>query len=266
MNELHAIQEYLENTFHGCDVIPLRKNTKQVKYSHKNGAWDSQKARAHINECYEGGAAILLNEKIIVIDVDDVIWIDKIETLCPEFKNTVQTKTNKGKHYYFKRGNRPTPDKGGIRDSARQLSASQLRDDSASQLRDDSASQPLADEEGNHIIPIDVKTITLGTGDKTHQNQEYTRSVIVIPPTPGKQWINQLGLTEIIDIPQSFIDFYYQTFKGKTPSTACSSIRAPSTVSGIDYPCRDRMSCRDRMYSAVSTNEKDIIPLLTNML
>jgi hypothetical protein len=235
--DIDNLQKYLQDKFQGCDIIPLRKNTKQVKYTHKNGTWNSQKATAHIKECHEGGAAILLNEKLIVVDVDDVEWIQKIESLCPEFKHTVQTQTIKGKHYYFNRGNHPTPQYGGIRDSARQL----------------------VDENG-HVIPIDIKTITLSTGDKFHKNQEFTRSVIVIPPTPGKNWIIPLGINDPSLIPQSFIDFYYETFKGRTVNALSSnSSCGPSTISVADYR-------NDKMSSSVSINEKDIIPLLVNIL
>ena len=79
---LYKQQKYLDEHYEGCYVMPCNK--KGSKYPHKNGKWSSEKSYAHLNECVDG-AVILLNEKLIVVDIDDPAWVTKIEEEFPEF-------------------------------------------------------------------------------------------------------------------------------------------------------------------------------------
>lgn len=202
---LCKLQKYLEKHYSGCDIIPLRVEDKRKspKYSHKNGVWTSEKARAHTLEC-EDRAGILLNEKLIVIDIDSHEYALMIECMIPVFKETVQVMTSKGKHYYFNRtdacGYPP-----GLKDSSFFIR------DGARSLYD-----PKYHE--SDPLPIDIKTLTTGLGDKNHPNQVYTRGLIEIPPSPGKIWVNALGDHSPLDMPEEFVEFYKAHYRPKPPA------------------------------------------------
>ena len=216
MTSLKKLQRYLDEHYTGCYVMP--SNKKGSKYPHRNGKWSSEKSYAHMNECVEG-AVILLNEKLIVVDIDDPAWVSKIESDFPEFLETVQTETKKGKHYYFKR----TEECGGgglgpplgqfmVRDGARQMY-----------------------DENSQVIPIDIKTITGGTGDKNHPNQEYTRGVISIHPSVGKKWVKELGKYDPIDFSTRFLEYYKEGVQNKKRGVAAPMTPSITECSDISY-------------------------------
>jgi len=185
--KLHLLQDYLDSSFPGCLLMPCSSN-KIPKYAHKDGQWTSASARAAIPECNDVGALLLLNKDLIVIDVDEEEWVDKVEILFPMLLDTVSCKTKKGKHYYVKWT--PECDDVGITDSIRKMKA--------------------IDDNGNMMtVPIDIKTITR-TG---------TKSVIAIPPSPNKVWTlgKELGLYEPIPMPELFLSYYKYSLSDHTP-------------------------------------------------
>jgi hypothetical protein len=76
--KLHALQDYLDVTFPGCLLMPC-SSEKIPKYAHKDGKWTSVSARAAIPECNEVGALLLLTKDLIVIDIDEDEWVEKVE-------------------------------------------------------------------------------------------------------------------------------------------------------------------------------------------
>lgn len=199
-SSVKEIHMYLKHNFPGCDIMPTRsgpdpkQNGKIPKYAHKNGAWDTDKAEKALPECDEG-AVILLDDSLIVVDVDEVEWVDKIERDFPEFQQTIQTQTKKGKHYYFTRTDRCT----NIYDGARLLFDS-----------------------NNKSIPIDLKT----------QTRKGTRGVISIPPSPNKKWIIALGVQDPAPLPDGFVEFINKS-RGINAQLCEVHARTPSIVSEV---------------------------------
>lgn len=168
MDLLKKLQLHLETEYKNIDVIPAGVGGKIPRYPHKDGVWTHEKAREHISECVDG-AILLLSDELVVIDVDDLDMCNDLEGKMPEFKETVCTRTKKGKHYYF----RTTPE-------------FKFTDKSRGLL-----------ERNRKRIPIDIKTVT----------SKGTRGCISIPPSPGKTWIKSLLENRPLVVPQAFINF-----------------------------------------------------------
>lgn len=176
--KLHALQDYMDDNFPGCLIMPCRSD-KTPKYCHKGGKWTSASARAAIQECNEVGALLLLTKDLIVIDVDEEEWVEKVEKEFPMLLDTVSCRTKKGKHYYVKWT--PECSEVDLFDSIRKMKT--------------------ADSEGNIVTaPIDIKTVAR-TG---------TKSAIAIPPSPNKVWTvgKELGFHEPIPMPEDFLAYY----------------------------------------------------------
>lgn len=245
MTSILKLQEHLEHLFSNVDIMPSNKG-KTPKYGHKDGGWTHEKARAHLSEC-ESGALILLSKELLVVDVDDHDMCLELEALMPELSRTVQTQTQKGKHYYF-----------------RQTPLSIHMADCARQLRD-----PLSGE----VLPIDIKT----------QTKTGTRGVISIPPSPNKKWIRSLRKHVPDFIPDVLIKFYNDRYRNiklpLNPSESCEPCE-PCEPCGPSTPNRsvhtidrtDNLSCNSQSlyssytHSSVQSLNRDEIPLLVDIL
>lgn len=221
---LRKQQEYLSNTFPRALIMPTAVNgLKNPRYKHKDGQWTVEKAYAHLDECFESGALILLSEDLIVVDIDDSTWVDKIESMFPMFIDTVTCNTKKGKHYYFRR----------VED------VKDFMFDGARGLKDD-----------NGVIPIDIKTIC----------KNGTSGVISIPPSQGKTWINPLGKHEILDLPDVFIEFYrthsQSLCKQKKPLVV-AALRAKPVEAGELCGDKEEVRALVKMLSPSRANERD---------
>lgn len=149
------------------------KDGKTPKYPHARIKYGVSDAYAHIPECAANGALVLLNDSIIVIDCDDTTTADALLSSIPEFNHTVTTKTTKGYHFWFR--STQASRQAGMVDGARQLLHS-----------------------NGERMPIDIKTMCK-TG---------TRGVISIPPSNGKEWIRSPLDSEILPLPDQFVQFY----------------------------------------------------------
>jgi phage/plasmid-associated DNA primase len=180
VESLKSLAKYLQVNFPGTTLIPSREGGKIPLYAHKNGQYTMDTFLAKgINEC-SNGCLLVLSRDLIVIDIDDHDTVDIIESSIPEFLSTVRCKTKKGMHYYFKRTPECT-----FHDGARQMYYANGTE-----------------------IPIDIKTqTTSGTG-----------GVISIPPSPNKEWVRELSVEHILDMPTSFIKFYEEHVKKKVTS------------------------------------------------
>jgi phage/plasmid-associated DNA primase len=196
---LPALKElgfYLEKEFPGCLIMPTTEGGKRPLLKHKNNAYTLETYKNKGFSLCTHGALILLTQEVIVVDIDDHQLCNDIERMFPVFKDTVICKTSKGKHYYFRR----TYNCSTIKDGARQLA-----------LGDGSE------------LPIDIKTIT-SCG---------TKGAISIPPSPNKQWINQLGKHPVIQLPDGFIDYFNQNKKtNRFEKQCCDVIRLPDEFGG----------------------------------
>jgi phage/plasmid-associated DNA primase len=162
--------------------MPAREGGKLPMFAHKDGAYTMNDFdKSGIHKCDQFGAGILLHSEIIVIDIDDHKLCKQYEIDFPDFSKTVQLETRKGKHYYFRRTTEC--DDAGMLDGARQFHVDGIE------------------------IPVDIKTIT-STG---------TKGYIAIPPSPNKKWLNPLGITNMLYMPDEFVEFYREYKKVKTP-------------------------------------------------
>lgn len=186
-SDLIDLQTYLLEYFPGATLIPSREGGKIPLYKHKNGQYTSEDFlnKGH-KECHYG-CLIILPSSIIVIDVDDEDYCHTLEESIPDMTKTVTCKTSKGRHYYFQSTTKSKDVN--MQDGARQLKAST-----------------------GEAFPIDIKTLTSsGTG-----------GVISIPPSPNKRWLRKLGNSQILPLPDAFVEFYIKHTSLRTISDVIS--------------------------------------------
>jgi hypothetical protein len=138
---------------------------------------------------------ITLHDDLIVIDIDCMVWCEHIETAFPSFGETAVCQTRKGRHYYFKRT--AYCKEQGIFDGARNLKEQRKR---CCELLpyEELVGDNTREKKDNDllVIPIDTKLVcSTGTG-----------GIIVIPPSPNKEWIRPIWEVEVLDIPKELID------------------------------------------------------------
>jgi phage/plasmid-associated DNA primase len=176
------LKEVLIGKYSGCILVHTRSAVdvenkslgKCPAVAHKTvdeaklwETWD--KVGVHV--C-EKGTALIVRKTIIVFDIDAEDWCEKLEGLFPIIKKTVIQKTRTGRHYFFKRSMDCDVHK--IYDKARCL----------------------FDEIGN-VLPIDIKTVcSTGTG-----------GIISIFPSPNKSWINSIIDHDLLELPDSLLQF-----------------------------------------------------------
>ena len=160
---LEALEAWIKSDAPQCVLIPTKNNfdphTKEPKcpaFIHKGvpheEMWDLWERKGR-DRC-DQGICLILRGDLIVMDVDDHSWCDRMEKSFPEITRTVIQRTKKGKHYFFKRT--PGCDSANLLDGARQILSGT----------------------GQEKVPIDIKTVT-GTG---------TGGVVVLCPSKDKHW------------------------------------------------------------------------------
>jgi hypothetical protein len=118
----------------------------------------------------------LLRDDWIVVDFDDMEQGELFESECLEFQQAPKQLTSKGCHFYFKRTS--------------------------------------ACDDNNmfcHIRPFE--NIELDILTKRQEGKEA--GLISVYPSPNKSWIRSIYDTPLINMPQSFIDFYNAKCKNK---------------------------------------------------
>lgn len=171
---------------HYYDIIPIpTKTTKEPFYAFKGkstndlwNSWNNEGMKAIITNKAQG-VSLLLRGDWIVIDFDDKEQADLFEQNCPEFQQAPKQQTKKGFHYYFKRTK--ACDDNNIYCSIR----------------------PFGDG-----FDIDVLT-------KRQEGKEA--GLISVYPSPNKVWVRSIFDTPLIDLPDTFVDFYVaKTSKSKS--------------------------------------------------
>ena len=198
--------------------MPTREGGKIPLHKHANGAYTVEMFdKTGINEC-KHGCEIILSSELIVVDIDEMDYCDKMERMFQPFNETVCCQTNKGRHYYFKKT--PLCDEIGLMDGARQLKDN---------------------------IPLDIKTRTSkGTG-----------GVISIPPSPNKKWIKAFGECRVLLMPDTFLTFFKEhkkmamgsVVKKKSPAKKISSSTHSSTSVNIETEVASLVNLLDQSRS-----------------
>ena len=172
--DLRELQKYLTETFRGSVLIPSRAGGKIPRYAHKEGQYSAQRFLSEGYSQCRDGCLIILSDDLIVIDVDDLEVMVRLEEEIGELKETVCCETAKGRHYYFRATARSR--EAHLKDGARQMRAAG----------------------SDWAYPIDIKTMSSsGTG-----------GLISIPPSPNKMWLRELGVASVLPLPDAFVDFY----------------------------------------------------------
>lgn len=119
---------------------------------------------------HEGaGVSLLLRDDLIVIDCDDKEEAEKIEQCIPEFTKTPKQITKKGCHYFFKRGK-------------------------------------ICDENDIYCSIRPFENLSIDIITKRQEGKEA--GMIAVYPSPNKEWQRSIFDTEILELPQLFVDFY----------------------------------------------------------
>lgn len=179
---LDAFQSYLNDIAPGSIIIPAAATSKVGDNNagkvpmlpHKKGAYTLQHFEMYKDKCIENGALIILSKKLIVVDIDDVDWVENIINEIPDFAKTVSTKTAKGMHFYFMATEKSN--NAGMKDGARAM----------------------RNQSSGLLVPIDIKTAcATGSG-----------GLISIPPSKNKQWHVAPMQNPILPMPDAFVELY----------------------------------------------------------
>ena len=112
---MEKLQTYLTANFPNALIMPSH-NGKHPMFKHVKEPYTLADFHAKGKFKCGRGALIILPEELIVVDVDEMEWAEKLMAAHPEFNQTVTCKTRTGYHFYFRR----TPHCV-LRDRARQL-------------------------------------------------------------------------------------------------------------------------------------------------
>ena len=170
LSSLKNLQEELDARFPGIILMPSREGGKIPKYAHKGGQYTSETFKTKGYKECSEGCLMILTEDIIVIDIDDKETCEDMENVIEALTTTVCCETAKGRHYYFR--STEYSKKHGMKDGARQMK-----------------------QESGEAHPIDIKT---------------QGGVISIPPSPNKSWLRPILETEMLPIPDRFVEFYVE--------------------------------------------------------
>lgn len=176
LSSLKKLQEELDATFPRTVLIPSKEGGKKPKYAHKGGQYTSEIFKKKGFKECDKGCLMILTEDIIVVDVDDRDTCVDMENGIEDFTKTVCCETAKGRHYYFQ---------------STEYSKEHSMKDGGRQMK----------QESGEDHPIDIKTID---------------GVISIPPSPNKSWLRPILETEMLPIPNIFVDFYVKTTRRST--------------------------------------------------
>lgn len=170
------LASFLEKNYPSICLIPTNEH-KRPTYAFKGKScdelWDKWYGDygwfRYVCANEKAGVSLLLRDDLIVVDCDDITEAEEFEQCIPEFTKTPKQATKKGCHYFFKRGK-------------------------------------ICDE--NNIFcsirPFEKLSVDIIT--KRQEGKEA--GMISIYPSPNKQWIRSIFDTEILELPQSFVDFY----------------------------------------------------------
>ena len=189
LNSLKKLQEELDARFPGIILMPSREGGKIPKYAHKGGQYTSEIFKTKGYKECTEGCLMILTEDIIVIDIDDHDLCNHMEGEIEVLTKTVCCETAKGRHYYFL--STEYSKKHGMKDGARQMK-----------------------KENGEAYEIDIKT---------------KGGVISIPPSPNKSWLRPILETEMLPIPDRFVEFYVKTI-GRSTGAVKVATQSPSLV------------------------------------
>lgn len=175
INYLDDLQAHLTAIAPGSFIIPANKDDKKRPLlEHKGGKYGIEDYHKHKWKCFKNGTLIILSKDLIVIDVDDMAYVDLYKQMFPSFNDTVSAKTKKGMHFFFKTTEYSRTV--GIYDGARGMK----------------------DPKTGEVLPVDIKTVcSTGTG-----------GIIAVAPSPNKQWVVEPIKNEILDLPDDFVAHY----------------------------------------------------------
>jgi phage/plasmid-associated DNA primase len=159
--------------------IPCTKFRSPI-YKHKDFQydWDFIEDRDN-NVTFENGSNVgLIVNDLLVIDIDDKEYIDFFEEKFPYMKQVVSETTTKGKHYYFKR----------------------------TKQCDDLEIYTLI-----KCITLNQKKIDI---DCITKYSNGTGAIIIIAPSPNKNWVVPIYEKEIEDIPEDLLNFLKVNWSG----------------------------------------------------
>ena len=160
LTEFIKLEKFLCSDFPQDVMMPVKQDSKQPAFPHKNDAWNWSKWQTYNDkknvlkrkkESTSTDSVCILLSELCVIDVDDVITANDLETCFPILKTVAMERTNRGFHYWFKRP--------AIADSLGYFDGAAQREPK-----------------------IDFKSIC-STG---------TSGVILVAPSPGKTWIRSI--------------------------------------------------------------------------
>lgn len=170
------LASFLEENFPSICLIPTNEHKRPVE------AFKGKSSEELWHEWYgdngwfsyvcnqEGaGVSLLLRDDLIVIDCDDSAEAEEFEKFIPEFTKTPKQATKKGCHYFFKRGS-------------------------------------ICDENNIYCSIRPFENLSMDILTKRQDGKEA--GMIAVYPSPNKQWVRSIFDTEILELPQSFVNFY----------------------------------------------------------
>jgi hypothetical protein len=177
ISDVQSLSVFIKTNFPRCIPIPLVEGTKTpwkgFEYKDENVTdeylWQKwNNVGSSLVENGDADVALCLRDDIIVVDVDNREHADYFMNVdC--FKSTVSVRTQKGAHFYFKK----TPECAHWKTKTRPFEVNGVKQD------------------------IDIKSnYDNGTG-----------SLITIPPSTDKEWINPFGRYEVQPMPSTFVEW-----------------------------------------------------------
>jgi phage/plasmid-associated DNA primase len=177
ITDVQSLSVFIKTNFPRCIPIPLVEGTKApwkgFEYKDENVTdeylWQKwNNVGSSLVENGDADVALCLRDDIIVVDVDNREHADYFMNVdC--FKSTVSVRTQKGAHFYFKK----TPECAHWKTKTRPFEVNGVKQD------------------------IDIKSnYDNGTG-----------SLITIPPSTDKEWINPFGRYEVQPMPSTFVEW-----------------------------------------------------------
>lgn len=200
------IQTRLQELGSRSTVTPIKAGTKRPQMPHKGGVWTAEVALRWFNSSDFSKAAlgILLWDEL-VLDFDNLAVYDSVLETFPELERAPAEKSKRGIHIFLK------------------------RTEALSSFTD----CPLKDPATGEKLQIDAKTVT-----SSHHDGIPTRGVIVIAPSPGRQWLEGRSLLEIDPLEPSpeLVAWIIQRRGGGDNRAAAASKRRATTTARADRP------------------------------
>ena len=182
--EIKTLSNFLRLNYPRCIPLPLIKGSKIPikgcefaidKITDENlwNYWDTIGENLVMNG--DADIGLTLRGGIIVIDVDDKDFAEYLITL-DGFKDTVSVRSKKGIHFYFESDERCEDWRTSVR--------------------------PYKNCDGKEVKIDIISCSSSGTG-----------SIIVIPPSKDKEWINKIVEIDVLRIPSFYFDYHYDNLK-----------------------------------------------------